>query len=72
MDLCRRAAMKLDSFITDIYEIKEDEGLDLEDRQTFEQIAAIWLQKKWGRSFYRGLLWMQIITGNMIVIGKWK
>lgn len=36
---CKQAAMKLDAFITDIHEIKEDEDLSPEDKQTFEQIA---------------------------------
>jgi len=41
LGLCRHAAMTLDSFISDIHEIKEDENLDPEDRQTFEQIVEI-------------------------------
>ena len=39
--LYRNAAMKLDSFITDIHEITEYEGLDPEHKQIFEQIAEI-------------------------------
>lgn len=41
LGLCRQAAMKLDAFIADIHEIKEDEELYPEDRETFEQIAEI-------------------------------
>ena len=37
--LCRHAVMKLDAFMADIHEIKEDEDLSPEDRQTFEQIV---------------------------------
>ena len=33
--------MKLDAFMADIHEIKEDEELSPEDRQIFEQIAEI-------------------------------
>lgn len=41
LGLCKQAAMKLDAFITDIHEIKEDEDLSPEDKQTFERIAEI-------------------------------
>lgn len=41
LGLCKQAAMKLDAFITDIHEIKEDEDLSPEDKQTFEQITEI-------------------------------
>lgn len=41
LGLCKQAVMKLDAFITDICEIKEDEDLDPDDKQTFEQIAEI-------------------------------
>ena len=41
VDLCRHAAMKRDSFITDIHEIKEDEGLSPDDRPILEQIAEM-------------------------------
>lgn len=41
LGLCKQAAMKLDAFITDIHEIKEDEDLTQEDKQTFEQIAEV-------------------------------
>lgn len=41
LGLCRQAAMKLDAFMADIHEIKEDEELSPEDRQIFEQIAEI-------------------------------
>lgn len=41
LGLCKQAVMKLDAFITDICEIKEDEDLDADDKQTFEQIAEI-------------------------------
>lgn len=39
LGLCRHAVMKLDAFMADIHEIKEDEDLSPEDRQTFEQIV---------------------------------
>lgn len=41
LGLCRHAVMKLDAFTADIHEIKEDEDLSPEDRQTFEQIVEI-------------------------------
>lgn len=41
LGLCKQAVMKLDSFMTDINEIREEEGLTAEDKQTFEQIAEI-------------------------------
>lgn len=41
LGLCRQAVMKLDAFMVDIHEIKEDEELSPEDRQIFEQIAEI-------------------------------
>lgn len=41
LGLCRHAVMKLDAFMADIHEIKEDEDLSPEDRQTFEQIVEI-------------------------------
>lgn len=41
LGLCRQAVMKLDAFMADIHEIKEDEELSPEDRQIFEQIAEI-------------------------------
>lgn len=41
LSLYRQAAMKLDAFMADIHEIKEDEELSPEDRQIFEQIAEI-------------------------------
>ncbi|GFI46866.1 hypothetical protein IMSAGC019_02186 [Lachnospiraceae bacterium] len=41
LGLCRHAVMKLDAFMADIHEIKEDEELSPEDRQIFEQIAEI-------------------------------
>lgn len=41
LGLCKQAVMKLDSFITDVHEIKEDADLDPEDKQIFEQIAEI-------------------------------
>lgn len=36
LGLCKQATMKLDAFITDIHEIKEDEDLSPEDKQMFE------------------------------------
>ena len=39
LGLCRHAVMKLDAFMADIHEIKEDEDLSPEDRQTFDQIV---------------------------------
>lgn len=41
LGLCRQAVMKLDAFMADIHEIKENEGLPPEDKKTFEQIAEI-------------------------------
>lgn len=41
LGLCKQAVMKLDSFMTDINEIREEEGLTAEDKQTFERIAEI-------------------------------
>ena len=38
LGLCKQAVMKLDSFMTDINEIKEDENLNEEDREVFETI----------------------------------
>lgn len=39
LDLCRQAALKLDGFIADVYEIREYENLVSEDRQILGQIA---------------------------------
>ena len=41
LGLCKQAAMKLESFISDIMEIKEDEDLEIEDKQDFETMAEI-------------------------------
>lgn len=40
MGLCRQAAKKIDSFIADVYEIREYEGLSPEDRENFGEIAG--------------------------------
>ena len=41
LGLCKQAAMKLEAFISDVMEIKEDEDLEPEDRQDFETMAEI-------------------------------
>lgn len=41
LGLCKQAAMKLDSFISDVREIIEDEDIDQEDRQDFETMAEM-------------------------------
>lgn len=41
LGLCKQAAMKLEAFMIDIMEIKEDPDLEPEDRQDFETMAEI-------------------------------
>lgn len=41
LGLCKQAFMKLDSFMTDIKEIREDEDLDPDTRNQFDQMAEI-------------------------------
>lgn len=41
LGLCKQAAMKLEAFISDIMEIKEDPDLEPEDLQDFETMAEI-------------------------------
>lgn len=41
LGLCKQAVMKLDSFINDINEIREDADIDPEDKETFDQISEI-------------------------------
>lgn len=41
LGLCKQAAMKLDSFISDVREISEDEDIDVEDKQDFETMAEM-------------------------------
>lgn len=41
LGLCKQAALKLESFITDICEIKEDPDLDPQDREDFEKMIEI-------------------------------
>lgn len=41
LGICKQACMKLNSFITDIYEISEDPDIDPEDKETFIQIAEV-------------------------------
>ena len=41
LGLCKQAAMKLDSFMNDIMEIKEDPDIEEMDRQDFETMAEI-------------------------------
>lgn len=41
LGLCKQAVMKLDAFLSDIMEIKEDPDLDPLDRQDFETMAEI-------------------------------
>lgn len=41
LGLCKQAVMKLDSFITDLYEIRADEEVDPEDAFVFEQMTEI-------------------------------
>ena len=38
LGLCRHAVMKLDAFMADIHEIKEDEELSPEDRQILNRL----------------------------------
>lgn len=41
LGLCKQAIMKLESAITDICEIKEDDDLNSEDKQTMEGLVEI-------------------------------
>lgn len=41
LGLCKQAFMKLDSFMGDIYEIKEDEDLTEDEKYEFTQMAEI-------------------------------
>lgn len=41
LGLCKQAAMKLEAFMIDIMEIKEDPDLEPEDKQDFETMAEI-------------------------------
>ena len=41
LGLCKQAAMKLDSFISDVREIAEDEDIETEDKQDFETMAEM-------------------------------
>lgn len=41
LDLCKRAAMKLDSFLTDIYEVLEDPDLDENQKYDFSLMTEL-------------------------------
>ena len=41
LGLCKQAAMKLEAFISDVMEIKEDPDLEPEDKEDFETMAEI-------------------------------
>lgn len=41
LGLCKQAVMKLDAFIADVNEIKEDPDLEPEDRQDFETMSEM-------------------------------
>lgn len=41
LGLCKQAALKLESFITDICEIKEDPDIDPLDKEDFEKMVEI-------------------------------
>lgn len=41
LGLCKQAAMKLEAFIHDVMEIKEDPDLDAKDREDFETMAEM-------------------------------
>ena len=41
LGLCKQAAMKLESFMADVMEIKEDPDLDEADRQDFDTMAEM-------------------------------
>lgn len=39
--ICKQAAMKLEAFINDINEAKEDDDLDPSDKEMFEKMAEV-------------------------------
>lgn len=41
LGLCKQAVMKLESFMTDIQEIKEDPDVSSEDKENFEKMSEI-------------------------------
>lgn len=41
LGLCKQAFMKLNSFMVDIYEIKEDEDLTEDEKYEFSQMAEV-------------------------------
>lgn len=41
LGLCKQAAMKLESFMGDVMEIREDPDLDPQDRQDFETMSEM-------------------------------
>lgn len=41
LGLCKQAALKLESFISDICEIKEDPDLDPQDKDDFEKMIEL-------------------------------
>lgn len=41
LGLCKQAAMKLESFMTDVMEIKETDNLEPNDKQDFETMAEL-------------------------------
>lgn len=41
LGLCKQAALKLESFISDICEIKEDPDLDSQDKDDFEKMIEL-------------------------------